>query len=416
MSVYTRPDSPFFWTEFRIEGVRFRISTDVTSEPKNRRKADLQAEKLKEERRAALQKEKAERATWEGKPAPTLGYVAARYWEEVGKFHVASQQTWDSLEWLIDHFGSNTLLPEIDGDKISVMVARRRAIRLERDRETKRLTEIPCETVANATVNRYATEPLRKLMRRAREVWGYRLQYPEWKKLLLPEPKERVREATLAEEDAIETALGEDYGRLFRFMMATGLRARAALLTWPQLDLGAGIARVPNKRRDGQERWYVVPLSKTAIAVLQECQGQHETQVFTYTAKRTVHQQGDSKAKRVKIEKGKRYPITENGFKAEWRRCVREEGLAPGFRRHDTRHTLGTRVLRATGNLKAVQKLLGHARIETTTRYAHVVIDDLRAGLEASEQATAAAKRKAGTKKDQSVGGFVGTSVRKKGL
>jgi integrase len=34
------------------------------------------------------------------------------------------------------------------------------------------------------------------------------------------------------------------------------------------------------------------------------------------------------------------------------------------FRRHDTRHTTGTRHLRVTGNLKATQKLLGHSRIE----------------------------------------------------
>ena len=33
---------------------------------------------------------------------------------------------------------------------------------------------------------------------------------------------------------------------------------------------------------------------------------------------------------------------------------------------HKARHTAGQRVLDATGNLKAVQKLLGHTSIETT--------------------------------------------------
>ncbi len=46
----------------------------------------------------------------------------------------------------------------------------------------------------------------------------------------------------------------------------------------------------------------------------------------------------------------KRFPITDNGFKAHWRRRVREAGVAPGFRRHDTRHTAGTRLVRTTGN------------------------------------------------------------------
>src|SRR5829696_2588035 len=75
-----------------------------------------------------------------------------------------------------------------------------------------------------------------------------------------------------------------------------------------------------------------------------------------------------------------RRPITDGGFKTRWRRHVRDAGIAEGFRRHDTRHTAGTRYVRATGNLKGAQRLLGHARIETTTRYAHVLLEDIRAG------------------------------------
>lgn len=39
---------------------------------------------------------------------------------------------------------------------------------------------------------------------------------------------------------------------------------------------------------------------------------------------------------------------------------------------HVCRHTNATRLLRGTGNLKLVQKMLGHSRIATTARYAHV--------------------------------------------
>ncbi|MFL5181568.1 MAG: tyrosine-type recombinase/integrase, partial [Microvirga sp.] len=53
-----------------------------------------------------------------------------------------------------------------------------------------------------------------------------------------------------------------------------------------------------------------------------------------------------------------------------------------GYRWHDNRHTRATRLLRRSGNLKMVQKLLGHQKIETTAKYAHVTMDDLRAALD----------------------------------
>jgi integrase/recombinase XerC len=54
-----------------------------------------------------------------------------------------------------------------------------------------------------------------------------------------------------------------------------------------------------------------------------------------------------------------------------WYRCLETAGVVPkgttsGERMHKARHTAGQRILDATGNLKAVQKLLGHASIQTT--------------------------------------------------
>jgi integrase len=42
------------------------------------------------------------------------------------------------------------------------------------------------------------------------------------------------------------------------------------------------------------------------------------------------------------------------------------QGITSGERIHKARHTGGQRLLDATGYLKAVQKLLGHASIQTT--------------------------------------------------
>jgi integrase len=51
------------------------------------------------------------------------------------------------------------------------------------------------------------------------------------------------------------------------------------------------------------------------------------------------------------------------------------------------RHTAASRLLRKTGNLKMVQRLLGHKNIQTTARYAHVFLDDEREGMEAEDKA-----------------------------
>lgn len=46
------------------------------------------------------------------------------------------------------------------------------------------------------------------------------------------------------------------------------------------------------------------------------------------------------------------------------------------FGTHSIRRTKATLIYRRTGNLRAVQLLLGHTRIESTVRYLGVEIDD----------------------------------------
>ena len=64
-------------------------------------------------------------------------------------------------------------------------------------------------------------------------------------------------------------------------------------------------------------------------------------------------------------------PISNHALHNWWYRCLEradvvQEGTTKGERMHKARHTAGQRVLDATGNLKAVQKLLGHKSMLTT--------------------------------------------------
>jgi integrase len=64
-------------------------------------------------------------------------------------------------------------------------------------------------------------------------------------------------------------------------------------------------------------------------------------------------------------------PMGVHGMHNWWYGCLQRAEIVPtgvtsGERMHKARHTAGQRVLDVTGNLKAVQKLLGHESIQTT--------------------------------------------------
>jgi site-specific recombinase XerC len=72
-----------------------------------------------------------------------------------------------------------------------------------------------------------------------------------------------------------------------------------------------------------------------------------------------------------------------HGLHRWWYGCLANAGIVAkgtesGERMHKARYTAGQRVLDHTGNLKAVQELLGHASIQTTGNiYTNWDIDQL---------------------------------------
>jgi integrase len=65
---------------------------------------------------------------------------------------------------------------------------------------------------------------------------------------------------------------------------------------------------------------------------------------------------------------------------------IAEIGLDPRlYGTHSMRRTKATLIYRRTGNLRAVQLLLGHSRIESTARYLGVEVDDALAIAERVE-------------------------------
>src|SRR5262249_10944253 len=148
-----------------------------------------------------------------------------------------------------------------------------------------------------------------------------------------------------------------DYAPFFAFARASGLRLAECLLKWSEVE-GASGRILPDGQRGqivklgkGGKR-VTVPITSEIADILRALRGHHPEYVFTYVCERGEHGR----------TKGQRYPITYAGVQTYWRRLRKASGVE-GFRLHDLRHDFATKLLRETGNLRLVQKALGHASI-----------------------------------------------------
>lgn len=358
MSVYKRPGATTFTYDFEVGGHRFSGDTGATS----KREALAEQERLKRAERARLIPDQSRKGR-----TLTIEAAFVRYMEEVGNHHVNALTTLASLEWLQAQLGPRRLLRTIDNELVAAIVARRRVEKRKVGKAEARGAQRP---VSNATVNRTCTEPLRKVMLRAR-LWGCPVAPIEWKTHMLAEPKERVREATADEEALLLDGLEDGYEAAVRFAILSGCRmAEIVGLTWQRVDFFSRHFTVIGKG----DKPRTLPMSNAIFSLLWDEKDHHPVGVFTYRARRTD--------KRKQLLRGARYPITYNGLKSCWRRLVKDAGVT-NYRFHDNRHTAATRILRQS-NLRVVQHLLGHADVATTAKYAHALTDDIRAAMEAT--------------------------------
>ncbi len=142
---------------------------------------------------------------------------------------------------------------------------------------------------------------------------------------------------------------------MLELFYSSGLRlAELVGLDPAQLDMNAGEVRVTGKG----SKTRIVPLGSHAIAALQAwlaVRGQiakaGETALF-------VGQRGNRISPRVVQLRMKQWGI--------------KRGIASNVHPHLLRHSFATHVLQSSGDLRAVQEMLGHASISTTQVYTHL--------------------------------------------
>jgi hypothetical protein len=372
MSVYRATGSKFYVYDFRRGGRRFLGPTGKTSEREARRVEDNKIAAAEREVAAAS----LTAAEFKGDRPLTLDAAAGRWWNERGRYRADADDCFTAIAGLIEHFGKDRRLDRIADADIATLVAtvRGRRVRGKAMGGAGRAARL----LSPARVNRITVDLLRAIFGRARRSWKIAIATePDWREHRLAEPEEITRELSDAEQAALTTAAHPDYERVYRFARLSGLRLKACLIRKSDVKWDAGRIEVRSKHGKLNR----VPLSESLRALLAECWDDHTTDVFSYRAHRT----------HKGLVKGKRYPITVSGLKSQWKRDRRGAAeIAPSivnFRFHDNRHTAATRILRSTGNLKIAQRLLNHARISTTAKYAHVLDEEVSAAMNATADA-----------------------------
>ncbi|MGO7658876.1 tyrosine-type recombinase/integrase [Rhizobium ruizarguesonis] len=356
MSVYKPKASPYYLYDFQVSGNRFHGSTKA----RNKRDAEAIERTLKEKA-----KQDAAQSRKTGNAPLTIDVAVGRYWTEVAQHLSNNAKYFASLERLVSCFGKDCRLDDIDDDAIIRVVAHKRQ-QLRWGKTA--LKNGSNTTLSNATINRETLVPLKTIFRRAKTLWRYPLpNEPIWKEHFLKEPRERVRELHAHEQLALEQCIREDYRLWFHFLQLSGRRFHETLIKWSDVNWEAG--EIMTFGKGEREVW--TPITASIREILEACRGHHEEFVFTFVATRT--KQGRTK--------GQRYPMNYHGTMTRWRRDLKASGVV-NFRLHDNRHDTATKVLRQTKNLKIVQRLLNHANLTTTGKYAHVMDDEVASALE----------------------------------
>ncbi len=142
---------------------------------------------------------------------------------------------------------------------------------------------------------------------------------------------------------------------IMELFYSSGLRlSELATLRWEQLDLASGMVTVTGKGN----RSRMVPVGRVATAALLEWRKTRvkfasfeEPHVF-------VSQRGN--------------PIAVRTIQSRIRYWAKRQGIPQNIYPHLLRHSFASHMLESSGDLRAVQELLGHADISTTQIYTHL--------------------------------------------
>lgn len=327
--------------EFVYRGVRFRGSTGAT----NRREAE------EFERR---ERDRIRRLAMGGHAEGVTLKAALSAWFEGHASHLASARTIAfQLKVCERVFDLATDVSAVDTSFIAAGMAARRA-------ETTHNGRRP----SNATVNREIIDTMRPALKYARRHLRAEVQAIDWDDLRLKETGARHYEFTAAEVRAVADTLLPHHRIILAFFARYGTRLKEAWFPLRNLDEETG--RVMLRERKGGEP-HTIRLIPADLEMMRE-RARRAREAGLDTVWYREHKPAEDGSVRISA-------VPPATFQTAMKRAYARAGITGARAAHEWRHHAGTAFLRATGDLAAAQRLLGHAHLSTTRIYARPAED-----------------------------------------
>jgi integrase/recombinase XerD len=336
--LYRRNGSNIWWIRFQKSGVRIQRSTGTT------RRVDA----LRYLARAMEEERQRQEAGFKKVPFGVLC-------DEFRQQHLPVLRPTTRSNYLMhmrvlrEHFGDR-YIDEIRKAHIAAFIAeqRRRALK-------------PC------TVRRYLATLSSLFSFAERSGWTAQNPLARFDRRSLPEAAPRTRFLSRDEFRRLLACADDHLKPILEVAVETGMRAGELLtLTWSKVDLDRREVRLEDTK---SKRPRVVPLTDRAVAALVASRYVHEGP-YVFTNPNTGH----------------RYTTLKKAFHGACRRA----GITD-FRFHDLRHTFASWAVQNGMDLYRLSRILGHATLQMSTRYAHLGTDQLHEAVR--DMATSMATR-----------------------
>ena len=342
MKLFKKDNSQFYWFDFTVRGKRYRGSTEETNSARAAKVAGLKLA-------AAVEgSDPLDRRT------PTLQKFSIRF-----------------LEWVTNaKLEPKSKLYYQDGWRL---LSQTKIVGMRLDAITNDEAELLSLPGSPSNVN-CALRTLRRMLHRA-EDWKILRRAPKIK--LVKEYGRALRLDASTEKKLLDGAMAcewqaktlERFTDIVILMRDTGMRNERELyrVRIENIDWQLHVVFVPDSKTESGRR--SVPISDRSAEILKRRCGTRKSG-WVFPSKR-------SEAGHLTTLAGR------------FREARKKAGLSEDLVLYCGRHDYGTRVLKKTGNLKAVMLAMGHKDVKTAMQYQHPEIEIVRAAINEGESVPA---------------------------